>query len=488
MNQAVKFRYTFPIAKSEQRSDGNYIIGYASGPEVDSEKERMAPEAIQAFSDQINSSSVDHRLVYRDAHAPDGVLRDLGEITKAWINEKMHLGIEVKLDMENPAATYLWKQINEKGKQYGMSVAGRVYDYIDEFVSEIGSVVRTYKSIMLDEISNTTRPAWYPSFGSVLAKSIKDAESDPSNDDQPVVQRVGNKVSDTAATADMGENTLSDEELLDATVKDDEAKSAADTGTDEKVTKWSSAASDASSAAYVLSNLLSLLGGETDPEDASDAEKIRVAIAAIQEYITSESAEIGTPEDAQDSLYRSDTETLDDGVEKTDTEETTEGPDATVETDETEKSEEDETDVEKAGKKVSAETAKVIIGMHTKLKETMTHMEDAMGNLGILDGNASLSSTKSASEEVEDTIDKSTEAEPVDELATLKAQVDDLAKANEKATARIEELENSPNTVLPGLITDETKKAAEDDFTSLLEKASPSEKLRLAFAAHSGGR
>ena len=90
------FKYTFPIAKAEARTDGYYLTGYASGPEIDTEGERMAPEAIERFSEQINSTDDDTRLVYRDAHAPDGVLRDLGEITKAWVTEKFHLGIEVR--------------------------------------------------------------------------------------------------------------------------------------------------------------------------------------------------------------------------------------------------------------------------------------------------------------------------------------------------------------------------------------------------------
>jgi phage head maturation protease len=222
MTLAAVFKYTFPITKSEQRADGRYIMGYASGPEVDLEGERMAPEAINRFAEQINSGGSE--LIYRDAHAPDGVLRDLGVITKAWVNEHFHLGIEVKLDEDNPASDFLWKSVN-KGKQYGMSVSGRVLDYADEYLSEAAKVVRTYKNVVLDEISNTTRPAWYPSFGTVLSKSIKDAAQ-------------------TAGST--GENTLEKDELLDTTVEDatkseetvvsdDTTEKAVDETTDEAV-------------------------------------------------------------------------------------------------------------------------------------------------------------------------------------------------------------------------------------------------------------
>lgn len=175
MTVTAPFKYTFPITKSEERADGRYLVGYASGPEIDSEGERMSPEAIERFAIQINESGgTEEPLVYRDAHAPDGVLRDLGVITKAWVNEHFHLGIEVRLDDDNPASDFLWKSVR-KGKQFGMSVSGRVLDYADEFVEAAGSTIRTYKNVVLDEISNTTRPAWYPSFGSVLSKSVKDA-------------------------------------------------------------------------------------------------------------------------------------------------------------------------------------------------------------------------------------------------------------------------------------------------------------------------
>ena len=52
----------------------------------------------------------------------------------------------------------------------------------------------------------------------------------------------------------------------------------------------------------------------------------------------------------------------------------------------------------------------------------------------------------------------------------------------------IAELEARPATALPGVINDETKKAAEDELVDALSKASPANRLRLAFAAHTGGK
>lgn len=152
-----------------------FITGLASGPEIDSEGERMHPEALASFSRQVEEmAAMGTPLVYRDAHMKDGVLMDLGVVTKAWLTPDWHVGVEVRLDEDNPAAVSLFKQI-KKGKQFGMSVAGTVTSFVDEFVAEVGHVVRTYMGVVLREISNTTRPAWTPSFGSVLSKAIKDA-------------------------------------------------------------------------------------------------------------------------------------------------------------------------------------------------------------------------------------------------------------------------------------------------------------------------
>lgn len=436
MQKTATFKYTFPVAKAEARADGNYIIGYASGPEIDSEGERMAPEAIKMFSDQINASSDGQRLPYIDAHQPDGVMRELGEITRAWITEKMHLGIEVKLDMDNAASDTLWKRVN-KGKQYGMSVAGRVLDYAMEYVESLGKAALTYKNVVLDEISNTTRPAWYPSLGTVLAKSIKDASSD-----------------DAA-----GENVENDE-LLDETVEDTtkftEAETSTEDATAETTEKSSSAASDASSAAYIEASILALLGGEAGEADEAP---LRTALAAIQQFIAQEATEIGTPEDNDESMYggwsASDKELAD--------------------------------EVAKAGRKLSGATSAELRGLY----ETMT---TTLSSLGVIDAEATeevvdetTSSEKSASAAEEDNIEKTGDIEATAD-AISKSDLDALAAALTKATERIAELEARPATRLPGLITDETKKAVEDEMADVLAKASPSDRMRLAFAAHTSGK
>lgn len=372
------FKYTFPITKSEQRADGKYIVGYASGPEVDSEGERMAPEAIERFAAQINSP--DGQLVYRDAHAPDGVLRDLGTIAKAWVNEHFHLGVEVKLDDDNPASNYLWKQLN-KGKQYGMSVSGRVLDYGYETVEGFTHPVRTYKNVVLDEISNTTRPAWYPSFGTVLSKSIKE---------------------DAASAAEStGDSLLDNEDLLDTTVED--------------ATKSSEPVEAA----------------EETTEKAADE-----AVEAVEDGVAPETDKSDEDESAEDS------------------------------------------DVDKAGRSISTTNGKKLLALYNEMTSTLT-------DLGLLGDE---SSEKSDSMDEEATLDKSAEATADDGLAALMAQVEALTKANAEQAARIAELEKAPRTPVPAVITDETRKSQDEALADILNKADPSDRLRIAFALQTQGR
>jgi hypothetical protein len=292
-------------------------------------------------------------------------------------------------------------------------------------------VVRTFKNVALDEISNTTRPAWYPSFGTVLSKSVKDA----------------------ALTAPTGDNGLETNDLLDAVVEE-ATKSEAVPADD--ITKTSDAAMDAADATYILASLLRLLGDETD--DPKEAALLRTAISAVQEYISMETAEIGTPEDVADTAENM-------GVMMSENETT------------------DEAAVEKAGRKLSGATSAKLLGMFNTMQAELL-------DLGVLEAPAAteeIESEKSASDAEEDIVEKTDETEAT-ALVVEKSETDTLAADLQKANERIAALEARPATALPGLVTDETKKAASDELADLLAKASPSDRVRLAFAAYTGGK
>ena len=170
------WKITIPVDRAEEQDGGLFLYGQASGPERDSHGTEMDPTAIQDFADQIVSRTNDgDPLPYLDHHMKDGVLRELGEVVDGSVSSDYRLNIKVRLHPDNPAAAYLHSRIKQ-GKKYGMSIAGDGVQYrmIDDPSS--GEKVIRFLKIKLKEISNTTRPSWVPSFGTVLARSIEGEE------------------------------------------------------------------------------------------------------------------------------------------------------------------------------------------------------------------------------------------------------------------------------------------------------------------------
>ena len=184
------FSYTIPVQKAFTGEDGRRrIVGAATGPEVDLQNERVHPSLIDKFIRQINEGAIP--VVFKDWHKKDSITADLGVVEKAWKDDEGHMWIEAVLDDDNPVAGYLHKSAmpkerGGKGKKYGMSIGGKVFRFADEFVPELGRKVRTFYDGIIEEVSNTTAPAWSHSLGTVLSKAVNEemsrtAEGDTSN-------------------------------------------------------------------------------------------------------------------------------------------------------------------------------------------------------------------------------------------------------------------------------------------------------------------
>lgn len=206
---SATFKYTISIEKAETRDGRMFITGVAAGPGIDLQGEEMDPQAITGFAAQIEDRvAKGDPIPYMDHHQKGGVLNELGTVVKGWVTDQFELGIEVELDSDNPAAVALFTKVN-KGKKFGMSVQGSVNKYIDQFRPEIGKAVRRFLDVTLGEISNTTRPIWTPSFGTVLSKAIDDAVAESATDegvkpvkDLPVEQAVPAADVDTTKAED----------------------------------------------------------------------------------------------------------------------------------------------------------------------------------------------------------------------------------------------------------------------------------------------
>jgi HK97 family phage prohead protease len=173
----TEWKITIPVDRAEETSEGLFIYGQASGPERDSHGTEMDTTAIEDFAKQIQErSSAGDPIPYLDHHQKDGVLRELGSVISGSVDNNYRLNVAVRLDEDNPAARYLHGRI-KRGKQYGMSIAGDGVQYKMLRDETTGEQVIRFLRIALKEISNTTRPSWVPSFGTVLARSIEGAEN-----------------------------------------------------------------------------------------------------------------------------------------------------------------------------------------------------------------------------------------------------------------------------------------------------------------------
>lgn len=160
------------LLKSADEDDW-VIMGIAAGPTPDSVGERISIEAAEAISAQINRMP----LPLHDWHARNTILGlPIGEVYKAWVTSDGEVGIEARLDKTHTTAQMLRQKLAE-GKQFGLSIGGKVLAYKDEFEKSFGKKVRTFTNLILDEISVTTKPFYQPSFGTVISKAIDEAES-----------------------------------------------------------------------------------------------------------------------------------------------------------------------------------------------------------------------------------------------------------------------------------------------------------------------
>lgn len=165
------WKITIPVARTEDRTDGLYIVGEASGPERDSHGTQMSAEAIHDFARQIaDRVAAGDPIPYIDSHQKTGLLRELGHVMEGMVTPDYHLRIAVRLDDNNPAATFLYDAL-KRGKQYGMSIAGDGVEHMT-VRDDTGNRIVRFLKVALREISNTTRPSWVPSLGTVLARSI----------------------------------------------------------------------------------------------------------------------------------------------------------------------------------------------------------------------------------------------------------------------------------------------------------------------------
>lgn len=168
------FPFHFWIQKaSAVEEDGRMVVeGVASTLNVDHDKERMSAEALKSMANIINTSGVPLRVEHSQN---DNAV--IGNVNKAWIDDRNQLWIKAVLDEQHPAAGILYKGLKD-GVKMGLSVGGYVKRATQEMVEGIGKMVNTFYDVLLDEVSVTQKPSNYDA--RLMAKSFAKSEGEVS--------------------------------------------------------------------------------------------------------------------------------------------------------------------------------------------------------------------------------------------------------------------------------------------------------------------
>jgi hypothetical protein len=262
-----------------------YLVGEASGPEPDTHGTMMDPKAILGFQKQIlERVEAGNPLPYKDSHGKGiGVLEDLGWVMDAAVDDKFHLKVAVKLDDANPASAFLHNSI-QRGRQYGMSVKGHVEDFAYAKTDDGKRVMKLF-NVVLTEISNTTRPSWVPSFGTILARSV-DGESGENemSEETPTAPAAVEQTTETPVEASAVE--------LSADTQETPAAETQETEIERSLSKSDKEGLRADF--LVLKNRMKTLG--IDTEDAPETTSETPAVAADPAPATEVSRETETSE------------------------------------------------------------------------------------------------------------------------------------------------------------------------------------------------
>lgn|SRR6478736_3701461 len=193
--QNQHFSMELPIQKAySQEIDGEqriFISGIASGTKLDLHNEIMAESALDAMLNAIHkgvtlSNGKTSHLPLRSSHK-GGWENKIGWLVDAELDAEKNLWVTAELDQDNANAMTLYKQLQRgdlpnKPIQHGLSIGGKITDYVREWHTEKSKFVRILKGMLLDEISVVEEPAYQYSFLEVIEKSLGDTQENLMDD------------------------------------------------------------------------------------------------------------------------------------------------------------------------------------------------------------------------------------------------------------------------------------------------------------------
>ena len=208
------FEFIVSLLKTWQDGKGGLRFeGVAASTCLDRQCERLTPDAMKEMAARACMAL----LPKHDA----GPLEKLGTVEKCWVDNDQ-FRIVGSLDPTSSEAVRLYEKLKE-GKQYGLSVGGRVLSAYREFDAFAGKHVKYIDDVALDHIavcrpSSAANPDTYLSVLGDAATTAADAAEEETDFEQPMTMRpapqddAGNTVCDLeCGQSQCGRNKRSDD-------------------------------------------------------------------------------------------------------------------------------------------------------------------------------------------------------------------------------------------------------------------------------------
>lgn len=208
------FKYFVNISKAYKKGTKVYVEGVASGTLEDRDEERMSLQVLKDFISEIKTKG----LPLTNSHPRTGdVIGEMGTVVDGEVRKngdayEMHIKAEV--DMDNPAAPYMLKQI-QRGKKFAFSIEGSGAKAKTVWSEKLKKMITEFVRIIPEAISITTQPSYSPSFLEVVSKSYdsKDIDANETSNDNE------NNESNLTDNSDMKKEVMKNEEVVEQTTK-----------------------------------------------------------------------------------------------------------------------------------------------------------------------------------------------------------------------------------------------------------------------------
>lgn len=184
-----QFSVTIPLLKAWQDGEGALRFEVvAASTSLDRQAERLTPAAVEKMQQYAGIDLLPSHNA--------GVLQELGVVEKCWVDNNQ-FRVAGYLEPGNPEAARLYERL-KAGKQYGLSIGGRVLKAHWDFDTEAGRQVKYIDDVVLDHIAvcRPTQSANPDTYLTALAKAAEAVIDEPSEQtsDEAIFTRLGKTI------------------------------------------------------------------------------------------------------------------------------------------------------------------------------------------------------------------------------------------------------------------------------------------------------